>query len=92
MIDVKENTDGTFTISWDEEGPEHEIFKQFKTEDFIKILKQYAKESERQSVQSDNYQQEHIKTYYNNQSEEEQYDNYIQGKVKEIYGDQSNQL
>ena len=89
MIDVKENTDGTLTMSWDEEGPEHEIFKQFKTEDFIKVLTDYAKESERQSVQSDNYQQEHIKTYYNSESEGKEYD---QGKVKEIYGDQGNQL
>jgi len=90
MIDVKENTDGTLTISWDEEGPENEIFKHFKAEDFIKIFKQYAKEAERQSQQTDNHQQEYIKTYYNSESEgkdfDTQYDNYIQGKVKEIYG------
>ena len=45
MIDVKENADGTLTISWDEEGPENEIFKHFKAEDFIKVLTDYAKET-----------------------------------------------
>lgn len=90
MIDVKENADGTLTISWDEEGPENEIFKHFKAEDFIKVLTDYAKETTGEPQQTNNHQQEYIETYYNSESEgkdfDTQYDNYIQGKVKEIYG------
>ena len=57
MIDVKENTDGTFTISWDEEGPEDEIYRNYTAEDFIKIIKQHAEESKHQSQQPDLYEE-----------------------------------
>ena len=100
MIDVKENADGTLTISWDEEGPENEIFKHFKAEDFIKVLTDYAKEPTKEPQQTNNYQQEYIETYYNSESEgkehndfDERYDqyisardSYIQATNEETYG------
>lgn len=93
MIDVKENADGTLTISWDEEGPENEIFKHFKAEDFIKVLTDYAKETTGEPQQTNNYQQEYIETYYNSESEgkehndfDERYDQYIEDTAKETFG------
>ena len=93
MIDVKENADGTLTISWDEEGPENEIFKHFKAEDFIKVLTDYAKETTGEPQQTNNYQQEYIETYYNSESEgkehnnfDERYDQYIEETAKETFG------
>ena len=41
MIDVKENTDGTFTIYWDENDPNEAIFNQFTSEDFINLIQNY---------------------------------------------------
>ena len=41
MIDVKENEDGTFTISWDENDPQESIFNDFKEEDFINLIQNY---------------------------------------------------
>jgi flagellar motor switch protein FliG len=93
MIDVKENTDGTLTISWDEEGPENEIFKHFKAEDFIKILTDYAKETTGEPQQTNNYQREYIETYYNSESEgkehndfDQKYNQYIEDTAKETFG------
>ena len=98
MIDVKENADGTLTISWDEEGPEHEIFKHFEAKDFIKILTDHTEKVREQSLQTDKYQQEYIETYYNSESEgkehndyDEKYDEYIQATNQETYGDQGNE-
>ena len=103
MIDVKENADGTLTISWDEEGPENEIFKHFKAEDFIKVLTDYTKEVTGESQQTNNYQQEYIEKYYNSESEGKDHDqryeeflsardNYLQTLNEETYGDQGNKL
>ena len=41
MIDVTENQDGTFTISWDENDPQESIFNDFKEEDFINLIQNY---------------------------------------------------
>ena len=41
MIDVTENQDGTFTISWDENDPTESIFNDFKEEDFINLIQNY---------------------------------------------------
>ena len=46
MIDVKENEDGTFTISWDENDPTESIFNDFKEEDFIKLIQDYLQSLE----------------------------------------------
>ena len=43
MIDCKENEDGTFTISWDENDPQESIFNDFKEEDFINLIQNYLK-------------------------------------------------
>ena len=43
MIDVTENQDGTFTISWDENDPTESIFNDFKEEDFINLIQNYLK-------------------------------------------------
>ena len=102
MIDVKENADGTLTISWDEEGPENEIFKHFKAEDFIKILTDHTEKVREQSLQTDKYQQEYIETYYNSESEGKEHndydqayeeyiaarDDYIQATNEDTYGNQ----
>ena len=37
-IQVTENEDGTFTISWDETSPTESIFNTWTEEDFIKAI------------------------------------------------------
>jgi len=41
MIEVTENDDKTFTISWDENHPEEKIFNNYKEEDFINLIQNY---------------------------------------------------
>ena len=43
MIEVTENDDKTFTISWDENDPQESIFNDFKEEDFITLIQNYLK-------------------------------------------------
>ena len=43
MIEVTENDDKTFTISWDENDPQESIFNDFKEEDFINLIQNYLK-------------------------------------------------
>jgi len=38
MIEVKEETDGSFTISWDENDPQESMFNTWTEEDFIKAI------------------------------------------------------
>ena len=83
----KKTQTGRSPSAWDEEGPENEIFKHFKAEDFIKVLTDYAKETTGEPQQTNNYQQEYIETYYNSESEgkehndfDERYDQYISAR------------
>jgi hypothetical protein len=46
MIEVKENEDGTFTISWDENDPKESLFNTWKEEDFIRAIEQHLKQFE----------------------------------------------
>ena len=41
MIDVTENQDGTFTISWDENDPKESILNYWTEQDFINALTNY---------------------------------------------------
>ena len=43
MIDVQENEDGSFTISWDENDPSESIFNTWTDQDFINCLMSYCK-------------------------------------------------
>lgn len=43
MIEVKENDDGTFDISWDENDPYESMFNDWTEQDFINALMEYAK-------------------------------------------------
>jgi hypothetical protein len=40
MIDVKEEQDGSFTISWDENDPTESILNTWTEQDFIDCIKQ----------------------------------------------------
>jgi hypothetical protein len=42
MIEVTENQDGTFTISWDGNDPIESVFNDWKEEDFIKLITEQA--------------------------------------------------
>ena len=46
MIDVKENEDGTFTISWDENDPTESMFNDWTEQDFINALTDYLQSLE----------------------------------------------
>jgi len=37
-IEVKEENDGSFTISWDENSPTESILNNFTEEDFIRVI------------------------------------------------------
>ena len=41
MIDCKENEDGTFTISWDENDPKESILNGWTEQDFINAIKDF---------------------------------------------------
>ena len=44
MIDCKENEDGSFTISWDENDPIESVLNDWTEADFIEVLRNYAEE------------------------------------------------
>lgn len=41
MIQVTENENGSFTISWDENSPTESIFNTWTEEDFINAIDEY---------------------------------------------------
>ena len=50
MIEVKEEQDGSFTISWDENSPTESIFNTWTEEDFLDAIQKQLdklKENER---------------------------------------------
>lgn len=44
MIQVTENEDGSFTISWDENSPTESILNTWAEDDFIRAIKQSIEE------------------------------------------------
>lgn len=40
MIEVKEEDDGTFTISWDQNDPQESIFNTWTEDDFIQVIRE----------------------------------------------------
>jgi len=50
MIEVTENQDGTFTISWDENDPQEKIFNDWTEEDFINAIQDKLKALEELGV------------------------------------------
>jgi hypothetical protein len=46
MIEVKENEDGSFTISWDENDPKESLFNTWTEDDFIRAIEQHLKQIE----------------------------------------------
>jgi hypothetical protein len=45
-IEVKENEDGSFSISWDENHPTESMFNTWTEEDFIKSISDYLESLE----------------------------------------------
>lgn len=50
MIEVKEEKDGSLTISWDPNDPVESIFNDYTEEDFTNKLSNYIKELHSQNV------------------------------------------
>ena len=46
MIEVTENENGSFTISWDDNSPTESILNTWTEEDFIRAIKQSIEELE----------------------------------------------
>ncbi len=44
MIEVHENEDGSFQITWDENDPIEKILNDFTEEDFIQALKEHIEQ------------------------------------------------
>ncbi len=44
MIQVTENEDKSFTISWDETSPTESILNTWTEDDFIKVIMEFVKE------------------------------------------------
>jgi uncharacterized protein YicC (UPF0701 family) len=44
MIDCKENEDGSFTISWDQNDPLESVLNDWTEKDFIEVIYNYAEE------------------------------------------------
>jgi hypothetical protein len=53
-ISVTENTDGTFTIDWDENDPKESLFNDWTEEDFANAISSYLEELIGQSDDPDN--------------------------------------
>jgi len=43
MIEVKENEDGSFEISWDENDPRESVFNDWTEQDFVDIIEKHLK-------------------------------------------------
>ena len=100
MIEVTENDDKTFTISWDENDPEESIFNDFTEQDFINLIQNYLQSLE-ESGEVDNTKEEFfidqsaeevnqdINTLHDWYSvKEEAIDEYLKETNIETYGDQ----
>ena len=46
MIEVTQQDDKTFTISWDENDPQEKMFNDYTEEDFINLIQNYLKSLE----------------------------------------------
>ena len=101
MIDVTENQDGTFTISWDENDPTESIFNDFKEEDFIKLIQDYLQSLEEsgkvdinQVAEAVNHINDHIEEEIINTCEEtfgkDAYEVYIDQSAEEVNQDINN--
>lgn len=53
-ISVTENTDGTFTIDWDENDPKESLFNNWTEEDFTNAISSYLEELIKKSDDPDN--------------------------------------
>lgn len=78
MINVTQEDDNTFTISWDENDPGESIFNTFTEQDFIDLLMYYSKKE--------------LDKIENGSSTEEEYgetdiDSYLQATNEETYGE-----
>ena len=51
MIEVKEEKDGSFTISWDPNDPKESIFNNYTEQDFKTVISKHIKELENENVQ-----------------------------------------
>ena len=80
MIEVTENADKTFTISWDENDPQESVFNDFKEEDFIALIQNYLK-SLQESGEVDINQVTEAVNHINDHIEEE-----IINTCEETYG------
>ena len=104
MIDVKENEDGTFTISWDENDPEESIFNDWTEKDFTDAITNYLNALKESGVIDDDGEQkltesiEQITEFFNTEREErdqkdfdQAYEDYIQAsyEVSPYYIDQT---
>lgn len=49
MIEVKEEENGSFTISWDENDPQESMFNTWTEQDFINAIKEHLNELEGKS-------------------------------------------
>jgi hypothetical protein len=45
-IEVKEEQNGSFTISWDENDPQESILNHYTEEDFIRVITEYLSKME----------------------------------------------
>ena len=101
MIDCKENEDGSFTISCDENDPEESIFNNWTEEDFTNAITNYLnalKESGEVDIDQVTESIEQITEFFNTEREErdqrdfdQAYEDYIQAsyEVSPYYIDQT---
>lgn len=78
MINVTQEDDNTFTISWDENDPGESIFNSFTEQDFIDLLMYYSKKELDKIENSSSTEEEHGET---------DIDSYLQATNEETYGE-----
>jgi hypothetical protein len=52
MIEVTENEDGSFTISWDENSPTESILNTWTEEDFIRAIRQSVEDLNEEDIKN----------------------------------------
>ncbi|AOO07171.1 hypothetical protein Sn250709_027 [Synechococcus phage S-RIM2] len=92
MINVKDNSDGSFIIEWDENDPQESIFNDWTKEDFTEFFKWAAEREFNLGKNTEELREKSKESYYNSESEGKKIDTYLKATNEDTYGPQGDEL
>lgn len=92
MINVKDNSDGSFIIEWDENDPQESIFNDWTKEDFTEFFKWAAEREFNLGKNTEELREKSKESYYNSESEGKEIDTYLKATNEETYGIKGDEL